>query len=128
MKSALKTLPAAVLFILFSVSIYSQTIYFCEDVDSDGYPINEASDFTIPDDGGYLYVLVRLPYEVACRSVSFEIERNGKYDNTVYMDTEKNWVWFYKQITFYKSGSYDFYVYDCYDDLLISGDVDIEFD
>ena len=128
MKTLFKIFPAAVLFILFSLNSFSQTLYFCEDVDADGYPINEASVFTIPDDGGYLYVLVRLPYEVACRSVSFEIERNGKYDNTVYLDTDKDWVWFYKQITFYKSGSYDFYVCDCYDDLIVSGDVDIDFD
>lgn len=118
---------AAVFFILFSLNSFSQTLYFCEDVDSDGYPVNESDVFTIPDEGGYLYALVRLPYEVACYSIRFEVDRNGKYDNTIYMDTEKNWVWFYKKIEFYKSGTYDFYVYDCFDYMLVDGSVRIKY-
>lgn len=118
---------AVLLFVLFTFNTFSQTLYFCEDVDSDGYPINESNVFTIPDDGGYLYVLVRLPYELACNSVAFEIDRNGSYDNTIYMDTEKSWVWFYKQINFYKSGSYDFFVYDCFDYMLAKGSVRIKY-
>jgi len=117
------------LFLLLGTGIsYSQDIYFCEDVDKDGYPINDAASFTIPEDGGYLYVLVRLPYEVDCRSISLEIYRNGDYDNTVSVDTEKSWTWFWKQITFYKRGTYKFYVIDCYDDELTSGEVDIDYD
>jgi hypothetical protein len=113
--------------VIFSVSSFSQTLYFCEDVDSDGYPVNESDVFTIPDAGGYLYVLVRLPYEVLCNSVSFEIDRNGKYDNTIYLDTEKDWVWFYKKIEFYKAGTYDFYVYDCFSYKLADGSVRIKY-
>ena len=105
--------------------VNAQSIYFCEGVDDDGYAINEASTFTIPDDGGYLYVLVRLPYEVDCSSVRFEIYRNGDYDNTIYADTESEWVWFWKQITFYKRGTYDIYVYDCDDYELTYGTVKI---
>jgi hypothetical protein len=128
--------PFQLLLLAFALSIsfgicnqsYSQSIYFCEDVDDDGEPIDESSRFTIPEDGGYLYVLVQLPDEVDCRSVAFEIYRNGKYDNTISMDTERNWVWFYKQITFYKSGEFTIDVYDCNDDLLVSGTVDIDKD
>jgi len=116
------------LLFLFCVSASAQTIYFCEGVDDDGYPISEASSFTIPDDGGYLYVLIRLPNEVDCKSVRFEIYRNGDYDNTVYVDTESDWVWFWKQITFYKRGTYKFYVYDCDDYELVTGKVKIDFD
>jgi len=116
------------LLFLFCVSAGAQTIYFCEGVDDDGYPISEASSFTIPDDGGYLYVLIRLPNEVDCKSVRFEIYRNGDYDNTVYVDTESDWVWFWKQITFYKRGTYKFYVYDCDDYELVTGKVKIDFD
>ena len=124
-----KIFSSAILFFVLSLStVNAQDIYFCEGVDDDGYPISESSSFTIPDDGGYLYVLVRLPYEVDCRSVTFEIYRNGDYDNTVYLDTEKDWVWFWKQITFYKRGTYKFYIYDCYDELLTSGKVEIDFD
>ena len=124
-----KNFSAAILFfVLFLSTVKAQDIYFCEGVDDDGYPISESSSFTIPDDGGYLYVLIRLPYEIDCRSVTFEIYRNGDYDNTIYLDTEKDWVWFWKQITFYKRGNYKVYVYDCYDELLTSGRVEIDFD
>ncbi|NWG28326.1 MAG: hypothetical protein HXY48_07300 [Ignavibacteriaceae bacterium] len=102
-------------FMLFISAVNAQTMYFCEGVDEDGYPINEATSFTIPPDGGYLYVLIRLPYEVDCKSVRFVIYRNGDYDNTIYVDTEYNWSWFWKKITFYKRGTYDIYAYDCYD-------------
>ena len=113
---------------LLSLS-YSQTIYFCEGVDDDGEPINESSNFTIPEDGGYLYVLVQLPYEIDCGEVGFEIYRNGKYENTIAMDTEYNWSWFYKQITFYKSGKYNIEVYDyCNNEYVASGTVEIEKD
>ena len=128
MKALIKKLSVVsfFVFVLFS-SLNAQSIYFCEGVDDDGYPINDAELFSIPDDGGYLYVLVRLPFEIACDEVVFEIYRNGDYDNTVYLDTEDDWSWFWKKITFYKSGTYKFYVYDCYDELLTSGRVEIEY-
>ncbi len=105
----------------------AQSIYFCEGVTNDGYPITESSVFNIGSDGGYVYVLVRLPYEIACRSVRFEIYRNGDYDNTIYVDTEKSWVWFWKQITFYKTGNFTVYAYDCFDYMLTSGSVKIQY-
>ena len=107
---------------------YSQSIYFCEGVDDDGEPIDESSRFTIPEDGGYLYVLVQLPYEVGCRKVTLEIYRNGSYDNTLTIDSERDWTWFWKKITFYKSGEFTVDVYDCNDDLLVTGTVDIDKD
>ncbi len=105
--------------------INAQSIYFCEDVTSDGYPITESSTFNIGSGGGWIKVLVRLPYEVACYSVRFEIYKNGSYDNTIYLDTEKSWVWFWKKITFYDSGRFTVYVYDCFDYMLTSGTVRI---
>jgi hypothetical protein len=71
-------------------------------------------------------VLVQLPYEIDCSSVEIEIYRNDKYDNTISMDTKNNWTWFWKQITFYKSGEFTVDLYDCNDDLVISGTVDID--
>ncbi|MCI0449183.1 MAG: hypothetical protein L0Y79_05260 [Chlorobi bacterium] len=117
---------ALAFFVLGSES-NSQTIYFCEGVDDNGYPITESDVFNISRDGGYLYVLVRLPYEVACRSVRFELYKDGNYDNTIYLDTEKNWTWFWKKITFYKSGRFTVYAYDCFDYMLVSGSVRIQF-
>jgi hypothetical protein len=126
---AIKIFSAAIVFfLLISMPVNAQSIYFCEGVDDDGYPIDDASTFTIPSDGGYLYALVRLSYEVDCSSVRFEIYRNGDYDNTIYLDTDSDWTWFYKQITFYKRGIYDFYIYDCEDEELVSGTVKINYD
>jgi hypothetical protein len=126
---AIKIFSAAIVFfLLISMPVNAQSIYFCEGVDDDGYPIDDASTFTIPSDGGYLYALVRLSYEVDCTSVRFEIYRNGDYDNTIYLDTDSDWTWFYKQITFYKRGTYDFYIYDCEDEELVSGTVKINYD
>ena len=126
-RSQITLLLPILLFLLISKA-NAQQIYFCEGVNDDGYPISESSSFTIPDEGGYLYVLVRIPYEIDCKSVSFEIYRNGSYDNTIYLDTEVDWVWFWKQITFYKSGTYEIYVDDCYDYELTSGTVKINFE
>jgi len=106
--------------------VQSQTMYFCEGVSESGYPQGESEVFTIRNEGDYVYCLVRLPYEVACYSVRFEIYRNSAYDNTIYLDTEKNWQWFYKKIEFYKSGNYTFYCYDCFDYMLTSGSVRIQ--
>lgn len=127
MKKLIAIAFLALAFLAVSEKSNAQSIYFCEGVTSDGYATGESSVFNIGRDGGYLNVLVRLPYEVACRSVRFEIYRNGDYDNTIYLDTEKNWVWFYKEITFYKTGNFSVYVYDCFDYLLTSGSVKIQF-
>jgi hypothetical protein len=122
----------ALILLILSGNLKAQTLYFCEDVDKDGYPITESSVFNIGSGGGYFYFLVRLPYTINCRSVRYEIykvDRNGyeNYDNTIYQDTERDWVWFYKQVTFYDNGKYNVYVYDCYDYMLTSGTVRIQF-
>ncbi len=107
---------------------YSQNMYFCEGVDDDGEPISESSVFTIPSGGGYLYVLIQLPFEVGCKRVDLEIFRNDNYDTDISIDTERNWTWFWKKITFYKSGTYFIDAYDCDNKLLVSGEVEIEMD
>jgi len=125
---------SALLLVLFPFpgSSYSQSIYFCEDVDDDGYAINSSSVFNIPDDGGYLTVLTRLGYEVDCDEVLFDIYRvdsRGKetFDNTIYMDVEPDWIWFWKHITFYDPGTYKIYVYDEDSNLITSGKVKVKY-
>src|SRR5512146_2821434 len=88
---------ALTLFVI-SGSTKAQTLYFCEDVDRDGYPITESTVFNISSSGSYFYFLVRLPYALNCRSIRYEIykvDRGGyeSYDNTVYQDTERDWTW-----------------------------------
>ena len=124
-KKLLTSALFAVALLLISSSSNAQSIYFCEGVTDDGYPITESSTFNIGSGGGYVYVLVRLPYEIACRSVRMEICKGGGYGTTVYVDTEKNWVWFWKKITFYDAGRYEFDVYDCFDYKLTTGSVRI---
>ena len=119
------SLLAVALLVVTKVS-YSQTMYFCESVDADGYAVGESSVFNIGSNGGYLDVLVRLPYALGTRSVSYEIYRNGVYDNTIYQDSQTNWVWFYKQITFYQAGSYQIYSVDGNGATLCSGTLTIQ--
>lgn len=113
-------------------SIQAQALFFCEDVDEEGYPENESSSFTIGSEGGWLKVLVKLDDEVDCDKVKYviyEVSRSGKekYDNTITQDVEDNWVWFWQKITFYDDGKYNVYAYDKYDNFLASGTVRINF-
>lgn len=115
------------LFLLSNSNSYSQTLYFCEGVDNDGYPISAASTFNISSNGSYLYVLARLPFKAECNSMKLVIYRNGDYDNTIYIDTEYDWTWFWKKVTFYKSGNYDIYLYDCFGESLASKSLRINY-
>ena len=88
----------------------AQALFFCEDVDEDGYPKNESSSFTIGSEGGWLEVLVKLDDEVDCHKVKYviyKVSRSGKekYDNTITQDVEDNWVWFWQKIIFMMMGN-----------------------
>ena len=125
-----------VLFVFFCLSVfgsinqaYAQQIYFCEGVDDDGYPINESSTFTIPEDGGYLYVLIRLPNKVNCRSVKLMIyDEDEQLENTISVDTEKSWTWFWKKVSFYEAREFIVDVWDCNSEFLVSGNIEINMD
>jgi hypothetical protein len=128
----------AVLFVLFLISVAAfsgsvnaQTLYFCESVDSEGYPIGESSVFNISSSGGYLNMLVRLPYTVDTREVHYDVYKvyggSENYSTTITQEVERNWVWFWKQITFYDSGKYKIYVYDGNNNILTSGSIQINF-
>ena len=110
----------------------AQTLYFCEGVDDDGYPITESSVFRISPDGSYFYFLVRMPYEIECSSVRYEIyevDYDGfeTYSTTIYQDVEYDWIWFWKKVTFYDAGFYNVYAYDCRDYVLASNTVRIKY-
>jgi hypothetical protein len=132
LKKLLAVAVVALTVLVLSGQVKAQTLYFCEGVDNDGYPITESTVFNISSGGSYFYFLVRLPYAIDCRSVRYEIYKvdrygNESYDNTIYQDTERDWTWFWKKVTFYDSGKYNVYVYDCYDYLLTSGSVRTQF-
>jgi hypothetical protein len=111
----------------FANNSKAQSMSFCEDVSSSGNPIGESSTFNISSSGGYLDVLVNIPYDLNCTSIRYEIYYNGAYDNTIYQDSKRNWQWFYQKVTFYKSGTYVIYCIDCNEQTLASGTLRIQF-
>ena len=113
-------------------SLQAQVLLFCEDVDENGYPKNESSAFSIAWEGGRLKVLVKLDDEIDCKKVKYVIYKvpgNGieKYDTTITQTVQENWIWFWKEITFYDEGKYNIYAFNQYDNFLASGTVKINF-
>lgn len=110
----------------------AQTMYFCEDVSKDGDPITQSTVFNISPNGGYLKILVKLPYSLRSSQVMYDVyqvdsDGNESFDNTIYQDTESSWDWFWKEVTFYKTGRYNVYVYDRDRNFLTSGQVVINY-
>jgi hypothetical protein len=107
------------LFIFLCLNASAQSLYFCEGVTDDGIPVNDSNVFDIPYDGGYLYFLVTLSYEVACDNVFFTIYKIDRYGNDKLFDkfkinTNKNRTWFWSKYTFNKTGYYRVYFSDCF--------------
>jgi len=110
----------------------AQSVYFCEDVGDDGYPIGSSSEFTIPRDGGYLFILTRLGYECDTYEIILEVFRvdsrgNEDFYKTYYIKSSPDWSWFSRKVTFYDRGTYIVYIYDEYRQQLASGEVNIYF-
>jgi hypothetical protein len=127
-----------VLILLFSISLltkpgFSQSLTFCEGVDAQGNAEGASSTFNIPSGGGYFYFLVNLGYEVGCSYVNYDIYKLSSnnaetYNTTISQDDmTTTWTWFWKKVTFYESGRYHIYVYDCDGTLLTSSYVTIKF-
>lgn len=108
----------------------AQTLYFCEGVEKGGKPITPSSSFTIASNGGYLYTLVQLGYEIGKDEVYYEIYRvdsKGKeiYDNTIYQEVDPKSLYFHKQISFFEPGKYNIYIYTGDGVYLTSGSIKI---
>lgn len=133
-KSIFKIFLASVICTLFLGinTSYSQTLDFCEDVSSDGDALSSSSVFNIGSNGGYFKFLVKIPYRIGTSSVSYEVykvDSDGyeSYDNTIYQDVEPSWTWFYKEVTFYKAGRYNIYVYDGDKNFIVSETVRVQY-
>ena len=121
--------------IIFAGSVnasLAQSLQFCEDVTQDGAPVSASSVFNISEKGGYLKFLVTLPYRVGTSSISYEIYKvddDGyeSYENSIIQDVEPSWTWFWKEVTFYKAGRYNVYVYDGDKNFLASSSVRIQY-
>ena len=133
MKSPLKVFLFSLVFFLLTISsLNAQTVYFCEGVDDDGYPINSSTSFTISRSGGYFYVLTRLGYKCETSHVYldfYKINSRGKevFEETLEMDTKPDWSWFWKEVTFYDPGNYIVYIADEWGYPLAEGEVRISF-
>jgi len=131
MKKALTILFFLTVLFVISQTSNSQTLTFCSGVDDDGYAIGQSSTFYIPSGGGWFYFLTRLPYEVGCKAVSYELYEVDDYGYETYNTTidqtglSKNWVWFRYKVTFYKSGYYHVYLRDCFNYVLTDAYVSI---
>ncbi len=98
------------------VQLYSQSLYFCEEVSKDGNPISSSTVFEISQKGGSLYFWVDVGYEIMTDEVYYEIYRvdsKGKeiYDQTIYKSVDPKAKKFYHQITFQSPGRFNIYVY-----------------
>ncbi len=110
----------------------AQEVYFCEDVSSSGSPITSSSVFNISSEGGYLKVLVKIPYKLRSSEVQYDVYSVDSYGDetyatTIYQEAQPDWDWFWKEITFYKTGTYNVYVYDGSRNFLASGQVVINY-
>jgi hypothetical protein len=114
---------------LFSLEATAQQVLFCESVDRLGNPKNASSSFVVGEKGGYVKVLVKLKNIVNSELVVFDVyrlnENKESFESTLKMDVQPVLTWFYKEITFFKTGTYRIYVYDERDKLLGVGEVQI---
>lgn len=127
----LKSILVFTLFVLISTTARSQYLYFCEDVDSNGDPVEKGSSFIINADGGYLYLYCDVGHNVNCTQIHYSIYSvddygTETYENAIYQDVEKDYAFFWKKINFYHTGDYNVYVYDDKYNLLASGTVRIK--
>lgn len=134
-KTIFKIFLATLIYISFNGIVStcnSQTLDFCEEVSSNGEAIGSSSVFNIGKNGGYFNFLVKIPYRIGTSSVSYEVykvDSDGyeSYDNTIYQDVEPSWTWFYKQVTFYKAGRYNIFVYDGDKNFIVSETVRVQY-
>jgi len=126
----MKKLLVGIIFSFFSLAGFSQSLIFCEKVAKDGTPEKPSHIFTIGSKGGFFDFLVLLPEGVNTTEVKYDIytvDETGKetFDVTVSQTVQKEWVWFSKEVTFYKTGDYTIYVYTAEDRLLCTGMVKV---
>ena len=91
--------------------------------------LNASKEFTIGQDGGFIKILIKSNKEIGSNSIIFDVykvnDEKELFNNTVKMEIQPAITWFYKEITFFKSGIYRVYVYDEKDKLIGLGDVKI---
>lgn len=118
------------LFALSSAFAFSQSMFFCEKVTQDGKPEKPSHIFRIGRDGGFFQFLAILDKPVSTSEVKidiFKVDENGKelFDATINVKVQPEWVWFSKEVNFFKAGDYTVYAYSAEDKLLCTGMVKV---
>lgn len=118
------------LFPLLSQLSFSQSMIFCEKVTQDGKPENPSHIFRMLKNGGTFQLLAILDKAVNTESVKidiFKVDETGKetWDASVDVKTSRDWIWFSKELIFYKGGDYTIYAYTAEDKLLCTGMVKV---
>ena len=113
--------------LLLPCTLTAQQVIFCEQVDASGRPKNASNEFTIGNEGGFFKILVKLNEQVSSNEVVFDVykvaEGTKHFDTSLRMEVKPAITWFFKEITFFKPGEYQVYVYSDKDKLLGVGHV-----
>jgi len=120
----------SLLFLIISHFSFSQSLLFCEKVSQDGKPEKPSHIFRIGRDGGFFQFLAVLDKPVNTTEVKidiFKVDDTGKeiFDATVSVKVQPEWVWFSKEVNFFKGGDYTVYAYTAEDKLLCTGMVKV---
>jgi hypothetical protein len=126
----MKNIICAFLFLFISTVSFSQSLIFCEKVSQDGKPEKPSHIFRISRDGGFFQFLAILDKPVNTTEIKidiFRVDDTGKesFDATVSVNVQKEWVWFSKEVNFFKGGDYTVYAYTAEDKLLCTGMVKV---
>ena len=126
----MKKIILSLLFFLIASASYSQSLIFCEKVSQDGKPQKPSHIFRIGREGGFFQFLAILDKPVNTSEVKmdiFRVDETGKetFDATVAVKVQPEWVWFSKEVSFFKSGDYTVYAYTAEDRLLCTGMVKV---
>lgn len=116
--------------LFFAKTTFSQTMMFCEQVQDDGKPVKPSHIFRIGKDGGFFQFLALLDKPVNTTEVKidiFRVDETGKetFDATVSVNVQREWMWFSKEVNFFKDGDYTVYAYTAEDKLLCTGMVKV---
>ena len=126
----MKKIITLALLICSALFSFSQSLIFCEKVSEDGKPEKPSHIFRISREGGFFQFLALLDKPVNTTEVKidiFAVDENGKetFDATHSVKVQKDWVWFTKQVNFFKGGDYTVYAYSAEDKLLCTGMVKV---
>ncbi len=120
-----------IVFCLAPSTTSAQKLTFCESVDVGGKYTGASDVFTVSSAGGYFQLLVNLADKVASKHVLFDVywvdptTKKELFENSIRVPVDPTWIWFKKEVTFYKAGDYVVYVYNDQDLLISAGKVKI---